>query len=200
MELDPTRSRARYGRAKARFALKIEFTSLALIGEKIVGIDEQEPDGDPPQNEPLLNPQDFNFDSTYDRRLDFYHFAQENFIDIHQIIWGLSDGEIPSDDVSANLDCAIFGLMSGILVVWKDYPQFNAFWDDSLKDYILNLSVEVIAPTSPLLGDAEEYLQWAYYASNRAYNFSDAHTKSYLRKLRGILWSILNSVRFYRAL
>ncbi len=200
LAFDPTLSRARYGLVKASIGSQIDMTSLVELGEKFAGIDESQPDGDPPDNEPLLKPADFKFDTTQSGRIDFYNFTRDNFIDLHQIIWGISDNEIAPTNVSVNLDCAVMGMVCGLLVVWKDHPQFNAFWDDSIKYYALNLSSEIIEPTSSVLAESEEYLEWAYSASDRAYTYSQAHSKTYLYQLREIIWSILNSVRFYRSL
>ena len=200
LTIDPTSSEARYGITKTRIARQIDFSFLVHMAEKISGVDERQADGDPINGMPLITPQDFNFDTTYAGRFSYYLFCKQNFMDLHQIIWGISDGVIPSDDVGLNIDCAVLGLLTGLIIVWRENPEINAYWDDSLKKYTINLSSQTIMPSSPYLADTEEYLNWAYLSSDRAYNFSDAHSKSYMRKFRDIIWSLLNTVRFYRSL
>lgn len=197
---NPALSRARLGRVKARMGLQVSVTQLAAFAEKMRGKRYGDTNGRVENGEPLIKPSDFNFADNQIGIGEFLCFARDNFVDLHEIIFGYSDGEISRYNTSLNIDFSAFSLLTSVLTLQYRYPSFNAFWNDTLQSYILNLNALNIPNDAPELFKMESYLKKGVLALENAISHSPAHELGWLNQYREILWEILQDVQFYRSL
>jgi|GEM_PF-6593405 hypothetical protein len=200
LEQNPALSRARAGRVKARFGLQVGIPRIVQFCEKLRGRVYSDPERELAPGEPIIQPSDFNFSATTEGFRAFLNFAKNNFVDLHQIIWGYSDEEIPRNDPSVNLDFSAIAILTAVLNVQWDYPSFNAFWNDTLHGYYMNLALLEIPSDAPCLAEMQLYLELANYAVQNAIENSAAHDKTWMYEYKDIICRLIQEVKFYRSL